>query len=84
MRLQILRGKIRDLDLDKLTIILREVPDHASDLSLSLEDDQFLETAREAHYHELDVTVAAKSDGGRTWTVVELAFLSANIEPESR
>jgi hypothetical protein len=81
MALEIFTGKIRDLDLDKLTFILREVSDRpTSEVPFVIGEDQLLELALEAFYQELPVTVLAKSPDKRKWTATEMEF--AEPEPE--
>lgn len=75
VQLCVFRGRIRDLDLDKLTLILRDGPDEPSDVQLALGDEHLLEVAREAHYQELAVSVAARSEDRRLWTATEIEFV---------
>lgn len=70
VQLRVFVGRVRDLDLDRLTMIVRD--EGAADIQMVLDGEQLLETAREAHYHELPVTVAARSVDKKTWTVVDL------------
>lgn len=74
IQLKVLTGRVRDLDLDKLTFILRDVQDEPNDFDFILEDEQFLETAKDAHYQELEVTVVGRSTDAKTWTAVQLEF----------
>jgi|GEM_PF-1275145 len=75
VQLRVFRGLVRDLDLDRLTFIMRDVPDMDGDVNLELDDEQLLEVAREAHYQELDVSVAARSEDGKRWTATEIEFV---------
>lgn len=83
--LRLFRGRIRDLDLDRLSLILRGVPDEASDILVTLDHEQLLEVAREAHYQELEVKVVARSTDGRNWIATELEFAApyADIPSET-
>lgn len=74
VQLKVLTGRVRDLDLDKLTFVLREVPNEPHDFDFVLEDEQHLETAKDAHYQELEVTVVGRSTDAKTWTAVQLEF----------
>ncbi|MFZ1576686.1 MAG: hypothetical protein WAT36_15895 [Chromatiaceae bacterium] len=67
-------GRIRSLDLDLLTLTLRNAKAEPAEVSLTLDDDTFYEAARDAHYHELGVRVAARSLDTKTWTLVDLEF----------
>lgn len=71
VELTVLSGLIRELDLDRMTMILRG---NQPDLQLVLEDDQLLEVARAAHFMELEVRVAARSADNKIWTAVEIQF----------
>jgi hypothetical protein len=75
VQLRLFEGRIRNLDLDLLTLILRDAPGELGDIQLVLEDERFYEAARDAHYHELGVKIAARSIDGKTWTIVDLEFL---------
>lgn len=74
VQLRVLTGRIRELDLDKLTLILRSSEDTVADVSLVLEDERLLEVAREAHYQESEVNVAARSEDKKSWTATEIEF----------
>lgn len=78
VQLRLFEGRIRNLDLDLLTLILRDVPSESGDIQLVLEDEKFYEAARDAHYHELGVKIAARSVDGKTWTIVDLEFVADN------
>lgn len=81
--LAVFKGRIRDLDLDKLTVVLRDVPDQPSDIFLALADERLLEDAREAHYQELEVNVVARSDDRKLWTAIEIEVVKGgSVEPE--
>ena len=71
--------RIRNLDLDLLTLILRDDPGELGDIQLVLEDGSFYEAAREAHYHELGVKIAARSTDGKTWIIVDLEFIPGQL-----
>lgn len=75
--LRVFTGRVRDLDLDKLTFILRDVSDQEGDLALQLDNDQLLETAREAHYQELEVSVAARRVEKKAWIATDIEFVQA-------
>lgn len=68
-------GRVRNLDLDKLTLILRDVAGEEGDVLLTLDDERLLETAHEAHYRELEVNVAAQSEGKKHWSATEIEFV---------
>lgn len=74
IRLKVFEGRIRSLDLDLLTLTLRNAKAEPAEVSLTLDDDTFYEAARDAHYHELGVRVAARSLDAKTWTLVDLEF----------
>jgi hypothetical protein len=74
VQLRVFSGRIRELDLDKLTFILRSPDEASGDVSLTLEDDRLLEVAREAHYQQLQVSVAARSEDRKSWVATEIAF----------
>ena len=83
-------GRVRDLDLDKLTLILRDVAGEEGDVQLALDDERLLETAREAHYQEFEVNVAARSEDKKLWSATEIEFVvdkgsssgsAAEVEP---
>ncbi len=73
-QLKVFTGRVRDLDLDKLTFILRDVHVGPPEVQLVLADGQLLEDAREAHYQEVEVSVVARSNDGKVWTVSEIDF----------
>lgn len=75
VQLRLFEGRIRNLDLDFLTLILRDAPGELGDIHLVLEDDRFYEAARDAYYHELGVKIAARSIDGKIWTIIDLEFL---------
>lgn len=75
VQLRVFAGRVRDLDLDKLTLILRDVPGGSGDVQLALDDERLLETAREAHYQELEVNVAARSEDKKLWLATEIEFV---------
>jgi hypothetical protein len=79
VQLRVFRGRVRDLDLDKLTLILRDVPGESADVPLALADEQLLEVAREAHYQELEVSVAARSEDRKLWTATEIEFAKGGV-----
>lgn len=76
VELRVFTGRVRDLDLDKLTLILRDVSGEEGDVQLALDDEQLLETAREAHYQELQVNVVARSEDKKLWSATEIEFVS--------
>lgn len=80
VQLRVFTGRVRGLDLDKLTLILRDVAGKEGDVQLALEDERLLETAREAHYQELEVNVAARGDNNRLWSATEIEFVGTNAE----
>ncbi len=62
--------------------LLRYVVSTTSERTIcDLKNDQFLETAREAHFHELDVSIAGYSLDGRAWTVVQMEFVHDLVVP---
>ncbi len=75
VQLRVFTGRVRDLDLDKLTFILREVVGEGGDVQLALDDERLLETAREAHYQELEVNVAARSEDKKLWSATAIEFV---------
>ncbi|MBK8534604.1 MAG: hypothetical protein IPL59_05465 [Candidatus Competibacteraceae bacterium] len=79
VQLRLFEGRIRNLDLDLLTLILRDDPGELGDIQLVLEDGSFYEAAREAHYHELGVKIAARSTDGKTWIIVDLEFIPGQL-----
>ncbi|MBU6161196.1 MAG: hypothetical protein KGO50_08740 [Myxococcales bacterium] len=82
VQLKVFKGRIRDLDLDKLTIVLRNQEDGQPDMFLELENNQLLEVAREAHYQELFVSVAARSQDKRSWIATEIEFTTTEpVQP---
>ncbi len=83
VELRVFIGRVRDLDLDKLTLILRDDSGEEGDVQLALDDEQLLETTREAHYRELKVNVAARSEDKKFWSATEIEFV-AETEPIRR
>ncbi|MCK5806562.1 MAG: hypothetical protein KAI66_27275 [Lentisphaeria bacterium] len=75
VQLRVFTGRVRDLDLDRLTFIMRDVPHMDGDVGLELDDVQLLEVAREAHYQELDVSVVARSEDNKRWTATDIEFV---------
>jgi hypothetical protein len=75
VELRVFTGRVRDLDLDKLTLILRDVAGEEGDVQLALDDERLLETAREAHYQEFEVNVAARSEDKKLWSATEIEFV---------
>jgi hypothetical protein len=82
VELRVFTGRVRDLDLDKLTLILRDVAGEEGDVQLALDDERLLETAREAHYQELEVNVAARSEDKKLWSATEIEFASSGSTDE--
>ena len=82
VELRVFTGRVRDLDLDKLTLILRDDSGKEGDVQLALDDEQLLESAREAHYRELKVNVAARSEDKKFWSATEIEFV-VEMEPFS-
>ncbi|HEY0866405.1 MAG TPA: hypothetical protein VGE01_03445 [Fimbriimonas sp.] len=76
VRLRVFTGRIRDLDLDEFTLILRDIPDEGGDVKFILDEERLLETAREAHYQELEVS--ARSEDEKTWTATDIEFVRTN------
>ncbi|MCK5688321.1 hypothetical protein KAI87_03570 [Myxococcota bacterium] len=77
VQLMVFQGRIRDLDLDHLRFILRDIPeDGISEVPFVMEDENLLETAREAHYQESGVKIAARSTDGKLWTAIDIEFNS--------
>jgi len=73
--LRLFKGRVRELDLDQLTMILRGVEgDPNNEVSFELEDDSLLEIARDAHYHQIEVVVAAQRTDKNIWTVARIEF----------
>ena len=72
------QGRIRELDLDKLTMILRDVRGESSDIALVLWDEELLDIAREAHYQESEVGVVVVSSDVKTWTAVGIGFVEGS------
>lgn len=70
------QGLIRDLDIDKLSFILRWDSVGPQQETFVLEDDSFLEFARDAHYQQWPVSVVGKKErvNARIWTVIGLEF----------
>lgn len=79
VQLRVFTGRVRDLDLDKLTLILRDVAGEEGDVQLALDDERLLETAREAHYQELEVNVAARSEDKKLWSATEIEFVGTEV-----
>lgn len=74
IELLILRGRIRELDLDKRSMILRDLEGPHRDLGdvqLELSSDELLESAKEAHFREKVVAVAARHERKR-WTATDI------------
>jgi hypothetical protein len=69
VQLQAFEGHIRELDLDRLTLILRP-----GEHRFRMEDEALLDTAREACYHQLRVRAVGRSTNRKDWTLVELDF----------
>lgn len=82
VELRVFTGRVRDLDLDKLTLILRDVAGVEGDVQLALDDERLLETVREAHYQELEVNVAARSEDKKLWSATEIEFASSGKPDE--
>lgn len=80
--LEVFSGRVRDLDLDKLEFVLRNIIGQKDDSELTfvIDDEQHLETAREAHYREVLVKVAAKRPSGTRWQVVDIEFAESASE----
>lgn len=81
VELRVFKGKIRDLDLDKHTMILRDMPDTSGDVSFLLEDEELLEDAKEAHYLEIEVSVAARRENEKSWTATDIELTRADNPP---
>lgn len=79
VQLRVFTGLVRELDLDKLTLILREVAGGVGEVQLTLDDERLLETAREAHYDQLEVTVAARREDKKLWSATEIEFVGTNV-----
>ncbi len=75
---RVFTGRVRELDLDKFTLILREVAEECGDVQLTLDDEQLLETAREAHYQELEVSIVARREDKKHWSATEIEFVGAS------
>lgn len=82
VQLRVFTGLIRSLDLDKLTLILRDVIGEEGDVSVALDDEDLLETAREAHYQVLQVNVAARSEDKKAWYATEIEFVATEDESD--
>lgn len=82
VQLRVFTGRVRNLDLDKLTLVLRDVSGEDGDVQLVLDEEQLLESAREAHYQELEVHVAARSEDKRIWFATEIEFVRTD-EPDN-
>lgn len=82
--LDVFAGRVRDLDLDKWEFILRDLPRGSgiAEVLCVIDDEQHFEVAREAHYQELPVTVAAKKTSGSRWQIIEIGF--AEIDPRTK
>ena len=72
--LRVFEGRIRSLDLDLLRLILRNSDAAEAEVLCVLEDDRYLEDAKEAYYQELLVKIAGRSYDEKNWTVVDLEF----------
>lgn len=70
--LRVFEGRIRSLDLDSLRLILRNPDTGEAEVQFLLDDDRFLEDAKEAYYQELPVKIAGRSLDEKSWTVVDL------------
>jgi hypothetical protein len=77
VQLRVFTGRVRDLDRDKLTFILRDVVGEGGDVHLVLGDERLLETALEAYYQELKVNVAARSEDKKQWSATEVEFVGS-------
>ena len=78
VQLRVFTGRVRDLDLDELTLILRDVVGEEDGVRIALDDERLLETAREAHYQELQVVVAARSEDKKLWSATEIEFVGGD------
>ncbi|RKT45547.1 hypothetical protein [Thiocapsa rosea] len=72
--LRVFEGRIRSLDLDLLRFILRNPYTGVDEVQFLLDDERFLEDAKEAYYQELPVKIAGRSLDEKSWTVVDLEF----------
>jgi hypothetical protein len=68
-------------DLDLLSFILRNPSTSVDGIPFLLDDDRFLDDAKEAYYQELPVKIAGRSLDEKNWTVVDLEF--AQIQQSS-
>lgn len=80
VQLRVFSGRVRGLDLDRLSFVLREIPGELPEIAFMLEDEQLLEIAREAFNQELEVTVVGRSSDAKTWTALELEFAPRSSE----
>lgn len=78
VQLRVFTGLVRELDLDKLTLILRDTALDEGSVRLTLDDEQLLATAREAFNQDLRVRVAARSEDERLWFATEIEFVGTD------
>ncbi len=79
--LRVFEGRIRSLDLDLLSFILRNPSISVDGIPFLLDDDRFLDDAKEAYYQELPVKIAGRNLDEKKQTVVDLEF--AQIQQSS-
>lgn len=70
VRVEVFAGRIRELDLDRMTFILRP-----GEHRFGMEDEAFFDSVREAYIHALPVRLVGRSTNEKDWTLVELDFV---------
>lgn len=75
VELRLFRGRVRELDLDKMSFLLRDTPaDQPDEIAFVTDDEQAFDVAREASYRESDIMVSARRTSSNRWTVVDIEF----------
>lgn len=75
---RVFRGRVRELDLDALTLIVRSPHTPDQDARMTLNDAAMLDFAREALYHGDYVSIAARRDGERgDWVALTLDYTAS-------
>lgn len=82
VQLGVFKGRVRELDLDRLTFVLRDVEGGLDEVSLSLEDERLLETVHDAHYYDAKVMVTARSENKKIWTARDVEFVVSDAPEE--
>lgn len=81
---RVFEGQVRELDLDALTLIVRDPRAPNQGVPMVLEDGGMLDMAHDAHYHGAYVSIAARREGERgAWVVFALEFIDAPQPPNT-